>query len=72
MRSFLLWCTVINYATLLVWFQVFMLAHGWMRFHPVVNIERCQLFIAAADETFSVTMRVLLDLLAVVENGYGR
>src|SRR5215472_7589660 len=33
-RSFLLWCTVINYAILLVWFLVFTLAHDWMRrFH---------------------------------------
>jgi hypothetical protein len=30
-RSFLLWCTVINYGTLLVWFLVFALAHDWMR-----------------------------------------
>jgi hypothetical protein len=26
-RSFLLWCTVINYGILLVWFLVFALAH---------------------------------------------
>jgi hypothetical protein len=33
-RSFLLWCTVINYVILLVWLLVFMLAHDWMRrFH---------------------------------------
>ncbi len=33
-RSFLLWCTVINYGILLVWFLVFTLAHDWMRrFH---------------------------------------
>lgn len=31
MRSFLLWCTVINYGILLVWFLVFILAHDWMR-----------------------------------------
>jgi hypothetical protein len=30
-RSFLLWCAVINYAILLVWFLVFTLAHDWMR-----------------------------------------
>ena len=30
-RSFLLWCTVINYGILLVWFLVFTLAHDWMR-----------------------------------------
>lgn len=29
--NFLLWCTVLNYAVLLVWFVAFMLAHGWMR-----------------------------------------
>jgi hypothetical protein len=33
-RSFLLWCAVINYAILLLWFVVFTLAHDWMRhFH---------------------------------------
>ncbi|HUO64894.1 MAG TPA: hypothetical protein VMT97_14360 [Terriglobales bacterium] len=26
-RNFLLWCTVINYGTLLVWFLVFVFAH---------------------------------------------
>jgi len=30
-RRFLLWCTVINYGILLVWFLVFVLARGWMR-----------------------------------------
>jgi hypothetical protein len=29
-RSFLLWCTVINYAVLLVWFLVFVFAHDSM------------------------------------------
>lgn len=33
-RSFLLWCTVINYGLLLIWFLVFALAHDWIRrFH---------------------------------------
>jgi len=33
-RNFLLWCAVINYGILLVWFLVFTLAHDWMRrFH---------------------------------------
>ena len=33
-RSFLLWCTVINYGILLLWFLVFTLAHDRMRrFH---------------------------------------
>lgn len=26
----LLWCTVINYGVLLVWFLCFLLAHDWM------------------------------------------
>ena len=30
-RSFLLWCTVINFGILFVWFLVFTLARGWMR-----------------------------------------
>ena len=29
-RHFLLWCTVINYGILLVWFLVFVFAHDWM------------------------------------------
>ena len=29
-RSFLLWCTVINYAILLCWFLAFMVAHDWL------------------------------------------
>jgi hypothetical protein len=29
-RKTLLWCTVINYGVLLVWFLVFMLAHDWL------------------------------------------
>jgi len=34
MRSFLLWCTVINYGILVVWFLVFVFAHDWIRrFH---------------------------------------
>lgn len=33
-RDFLLWCTLINYGLLLVWFAFFTLAHDWMyRFH---------------------------------------
>ena len=28
--SFLLWCTIINYLVLLVWFAAFSLAHDWM------------------------------------------
>lgn len=33
-REFLLWCTVINYGILLLWFLFFTLAHDWMyRFH---------------------------------------
>jgi len=29
-RSALLWCTVINYALLVVWFVLFALPHEWM------------------------------------------
>jgi hypothetical protein len=33
-RNALLWCTVINYGLLLVWFLFFTLAHDWMHsFH---------------------------------------
>jgi Family of unknown function (DUF6868) len=34
MRDALLWCAVINYGVLLIWFLFFILAHDWMhRFH---------------------------------------
>jgi len=29
-RDVLLWCIVINYGVLIVWFLFFMLAHDWM------------------------------------------
>ena len=29
-RDVLLWCAVINYGVLLVWFLFFLLAHDWM------------------------------------------
>ncbi len=29
-RSILLWCTVINYAVLVIWFLLYVLAHGWL------------------------------------------
>jgi hypothetical protein len=28
--NFLLWCTVLNYVILILWFLVFCLAHEWM------------------------------------------
>jgi hypothetical protein len=28
--DFLLWCTIVNYLILILWFVVFVLAHGWM------------------------------------------
>ncbi|MXS84421.1 hypothetical protein ABO04_00450 [Nitrosomonas sp. HPC101] len=31
LRNFLLWCTVINYGILLVWFLFFMFAREWMQ-----------------------------------------
>ena len=30
LSDFLLWCTIINYAVLLLWFAVFALARDWM------------------------------------------
>lgn len=30
-RNFLLWCTIINYAVLMVWFLAYVFAHEWMR-----------------------------------------
>ena len=29
-RDVLLWCTIINYGVLVVWFLVFLLVHDWM------------------------------------------
>lgn len=30
LQAFLLWCLVLNYGVLLLWFAVFRLARGWM------------------------------------------
>jgi len=30
-RDFLLWCTVIDYGVLVVWFLVFVFAHDWLQ-----------------------------------------
>jgi len=30
-RRLLLWCTVINYGVLLIWFVVFVFAHDWIQ-----------------------------------------
>ena len=30
LSEFLLWCTILNYAVLLVWFAAFSLGHEWM------------------------------------------
>ena len=33
-RTFLQWCTLINYGVLLMWFLVFVFGHDWiLRFH---------------------------------------
>ena len=29
-RNFLLWCAIINYGVLMVWFVAFLIAHDWM------------------------------------------
>jgi hypothetical protein len=29
--NMLLWCTIINYAVLIVWFLCFILAHDWLK-----------------------------------------
>ena len=33
-RNFLLWCTIINYGVLLVWFMVFVFAHDGIHRNP--------------------------------------
>jgi len=30
LSDFLLWCTILNYAVLLLWFVAFSVAHDWM------------------------------------------
>ncbi len=30
LKNFLLWCTILNYGVILVWFSLFVLAHNWM------------------------------------------
>ena len=37
-RKALLWCAVINYGVLLVWFLFFLLAHDWMYGFEVISI----------------------------------
>lgn len=33
-QSFLLWCLIINYGVLLIWFLMFRIAHDWLfQFH---------------------------------------
>jgi hypothetical protein len=34
LKRMLAWCTVINFAILIIWFAFFMLAHDWMRDVP--------------------------------------
>jgi len=29
-RNFFLWCTVINYVLLVIWFLLYVLPHGWL------------------------------------------
>ena len=44
-RQVLLWCTIINYGVLLVWFLFFLLAHDWMyQLHgrwSHLSVEQC-------------------------------
>jgi hypothetical protein len=68
-RDFFLWCTVINYGVLLVWFLFFMLAHDWMyRFHGKwfsFTLERFDAMHYATMAAFKLGI-ILLNLVPLV------
>lgn len=68
-RDFFLWCSVINYAVLLIWFLFFILAHDWMyRFHGrwfVITQERFDSLHYAAMAVFKIGV-ILFNLTPLV------
>jgi len=68
-RDFFLWCTVINYLVLMVWFLFFVLAHDWMyRFHGRwfgFTLERFDTIHYTAMAAFKIGI-ILLNLVPLV------
>jgi hypothetical protein len=69
LRKALLWCAVINYGILLVWFLSFILAHDWMYlFHGRwfrLSVEQFDMLHYAAMAIFKVGI-ILLNLVPYV------
>ena len=69
MRRALLWCAVINYGILLVWFLFFILAHDWMYqlhgrwFH--LSVEQFDMLHYAGTSIFKIGI-ILLNLVPYI------
>ena len=70
-KDILLWCVVINYAVLIVWFGVFMIAHDWMfRLHgrwfkvPVATFDAIH-YAGMAAYKIGILLFFLVPLLAL-------
>jgi hypothetical protein len=68
-RNALLWCAVINYGILLVWFLLFILAHDWMYlFHGRwfrLSVEQFDMLHYGAMAIFKVGI-ILLNLVPYI------
>jgi hypothetical protein len=68
-RRVLLWCTIINYGILLVWFFVFMLAHAWLyQFHSRwfrLSVEQFDMLHYAGMSIFKIGI-ILLNLVPYI------
>jgi hypothetical protein len=68
-RKALLWCAVINYGILLVWFLFFMLAHDWMyRFHGIwfhLSVEQFDMLHYAGMSIYKIGI-ILLNLVPFI------
>ena len=72
-RRALLWCAVINYGILLVWFLFFMLAHDWMyQFHGRwfhLSVEQFDMLHYAGMSIFKIGI-ILLNLVPYIALSY--
>ncbi|MGE5819852.1 MAG: DUF6868 family protein [Deltaproteobacteria bacterium] len=68
-RKALLWCAVINYGILLVWFLLFMLAHDWMyQFHGTwfhLSVEQFDMLHYAGMSIYKIGV-ILLNLVPYI------
>jgi uncharacterized protein DUF6868 len=69
LRKALLWCTLINYGILLVWFLFFMLGHDWMyQFHGTwfhLSVEQFDMLHYAGMSIFKIGI-ILLNLVPYI------